>query len=150
QVGSRSRVHRRANVHLEHGHGVNWLTRPERNPRGAGPARLRLPFGSLISRYVLNILERRVPPRAPLPPSGRLVEALHQQPWRLLPAIVTNALRAIPLIGLSGWKPRCDATRAAWRRAGAPRARCAATWCVATRTAPRHANGRVAGAPWCT
>src|SRR5205807_1087090 len=53
----------------------------------------------------LNVLERRVPPRAPLPPSGRLVEALHQQPWRLLPAIVTNALRAIPFIGLSGWKP---------------------------------------------
>src|SRR5207253_2388896 len=66
---------------------------------------LRLPFGSLISRYVLNILERRVPPRAPLPPSGRLVEALHQEPWRLMPAIVTNALRAIPCIGLSGWKP---------------------------------------------
>ena len=116
QVRFRSRVHRRANVHIEHGHVVNWLTRPERNPRGAGPARLRLPFGSLISRYVLNILERRVPPRAPLPPSGRLVEALHQQPWRLLPAIVTNALRAIPLIGLSGWKPWFERLLA-WRPA---------------------------------
>jgi len=105
QVRFRSRVHRRANVHIEHGHEVDWLTRAERDFSDAEPARLRLPFGSLISRYVLNILERRVPPRAPLPPSGRLVEALHQQPWRLMPAIVTNALRAIPCIGLSGWKP---------------------------------------------
>ena len=105
QVRFRSRVHRRANVHIEHGHEVDWLTRAERDFSDAEPARLRLPFGSLISRYVLNILERRVPPRAPLPPSGRLVEALHQEPWRLMPAIVTNALRAIPCIGLSGWKP---------------------------------------------
>jgi len=105
QVRFRSRVHRRANVHIEHGHEVDWLTRSERDFSDAEPARLRLPFGSLISRYVLNILERRVPPRSPLPPSGRLVEALHQQPWRLMPAIVTNALRAIPYIGLSGWKP---------------------------------------------
>src|SRR5207237_328477 len=105
QVRFRSRVHRRANVHIEHGHEVDWLTRAERDFSDAEPARLRLPFGSLISRYVLNVLERRVPPRAPLPPSGRLVEALHPQPWRLLPAIVTNALRAIPFIGLSVAQP---------------------------------------------
>src|SRR2546430_10138948 len=105
QVRFRSRVHRRANVHIEHGHEVDWRTPSERDFSDAEPARLRLPFGSLISRYVLHILERRVPPRSPLPPSGRLVEALHQQPWRLMPAIVTNALRAIPYIGLSGWKP---------------------------------------------
>ena len=105
QVRFRSRAHRRANVHIEHGHEVDWLTRSERDFSDTEPARLRLPFGSLISRYVLNVLERRVPPRAPLPPSGRLVEALQRQPWRLLPAIVTNALRAIPFIGWSGWKP---------------------------------------------
>ena len=105
QVRFRSRAHRRANVHIEHGHEVDWLTRSERDFSDTEPARLRLPFGSLISRYLLNVLERRVPPRAPLPPSGRLVEALQRQPWRLLPAIVTNALRAIPFIGWSGWKP---------------------------------------------
>jgi predicted phosphodiesterase len=114
QVRFRSRVHRRANVHIEHGHEVDWLTRSERDFSDGEPARLRLPFGSLISRYVLNLLERRVTPRAPLPPSGRLVEALHQQPWRLIPAIVTNALRAIPFIGLAGWKPWFERLLAWW------------------------------------
>jgi len=105
QVRFRSRVHRRANVHIEHGHEVDWVTRSEQDFSDAEPTRLRLPFGSLISRYVLNMLERRVPAGTPLPPSGRLAQALERQPWRLIPAIVTNALRAIPFIGLAGWKP---------------------------------------------
>ena len=110
RIRFRSRVHRRANVHVEHGHDVEWLTRTEHDFSARQPERLRLSFGSLISRYVLNVLERRVPPRPvpprpPLPPSARLVEALHEDPWSLLPAIVSNALRAIPFIGLSGWRP---------------------------------------------
>jgi UDP-2,3-diacylglucosamine pyrophosphatase LpxH len=112
RIRFRSRVHRRANVHVEHGHDVQWLTRTEHDFSAGQPERLRLSFGSLISRYVLNVLERRVPPRPvppppspALPPSGRLVQALHEDPWSLVPAIVSNALRAIPFIGLSGWRP---------------------------------------------
>jgi UDP-2,3-diacylglucosamine pyrophosphatase LpxH len=116
QVRFRPRVHRRANVHIEHGHEVDWLTRAERDFGDGRPTRLRLSFGSLISKYLLNVLERRVPPHTAVAPSWRLAQALRQQPWRLLPAIVTNAIRAIPFIGLAGWKP-WFARLLAWRPA---------------------------------
>ena len=105
QVRFRPRAYRRANVYIEHGHGADWLTCAERDVLEGSPARLRLPFGSLITRYVINVLERRVPPRGSVPPSRRLAEAIRQHPWRMVPDIAANALRAIPLIGLSGWKP---------------------------------------------
>jgi UDP-2,3-diacylglucosamine pyrophosphatase LpxH len=104
QVRFRSRMHRRANAYIEHGHRVDWLTCAERDVIEGEPARLRLPFGSLISQYVLNVLERVIPPRGSVPPSRRLAEAVRQRPWRMLPIIATNAMRAIPFIGLSGWK----------------------------------------------
>ena len=105
QVRILPRAYQQANVYIEHGHGADWLTCAERDVLEGSPARLRLPFGSLITRYVINVLERRLPPHGSVPPSRRLVEALRQRPWRMVPGIVANALRAIPLIGLSGWKP---------------------------------------------
>ena len=82
QVRFRYRMHRRANVHIEHGHAVDWLTRAERDFSGGEPASLRLPFGSLISRYVLNVLERRVPPRASVPPGPNSGGSAAPGSWR--------------------------------------------------------------------
>jgi UDP-2,3-diacylglucosamine pyrophosphatase LpxH len=104
QVRFESLHYQRANVYIEHGHVVDWLTWEERDITEGEPPGLRLPFGSLISRYVLNALERRIAPRDSLPPSRRLADAVRQRPWRMVPVIAAEAIRAIPFIGLSGWK----------------------------------------------
>jgi len=82
QVRFRYPVHRRANVHIEHGHAVDWLTRAERDFSDGEPPSLRLPFGSLISRYLLNVLERRVPPRASVPPGPNSGGSAAPGSWR--------------------------------------------------------------------
>jgi UDP-2,3-diacylglucosamine pyrophosphatase LpxH len=104
QVRFESVYYQRANVYIEHGHVVDWLTCEERDMTEGEPPGLRLPFGSLISRYVLNALERRIAPGDSVPPSRRLADAIRQRPWRMVPLIATNTLRAIPFIGWSGWK----------------------------------------------
>lgn len=104
QVSFRSGILRRANVHVEHGHRVDWVTYAERDFIGRAPVHLRLAFGSLVTRYVLNVLERRIPPLRSVPPSERLAEMLRRHPWRMLPSLATNIVRAIPLIGLHAWR----------------------------------------------
>ncbi|HEY6224009.1 MAG TPA: hypothetical protein VIW26_09505, partial [Gemmatimonadales bacterium] len=104
QVGFRSGTLRRENVHIEHGHRVDWVTYAERDFIGRAPVRLRLAFGSLVTRYVLNALERRIPPIGSVAPSERLVEMLRRHPWRMLPSLAASIMRAIPLIGLRGWR----------------------------------------------
>ncbi len=96
QLRFRLHAYRRANLWIEHGHGMRWSTRtaavftPGRRPR------LMIPVGSLINRYVLNPLERLLERTPGLPSSLHLKRLAASQRWRLWRGIMTNAVRALP------------------------------------------------------
>lgn len=104
QLRFRLHVYRRANVWIEHGHGMRWITRAHGVFTNKPQRRLIIPVGSLVNHFVLNPLERLLTRSPGLPSSVWLKRLATHDPWSLWRGIATSTVRSLPALLAASWR----------------------------------------------